>query len=119
MRWDCAGALLGAAMSEMKPVVDELGTKACICIVRSSCAKVERVPCDVVPDLIGPLVLVLEKRSMSSKSNFLADDRHIVRRNDMLTVGNFNMLQYCGDGDALFNEFILSISDEAFLLLIL
>ena len=29
------------------------------------------------------------------------------------------MLQYCGEGDALFNEFILSISDEAFLLLVL
>jgi hypothetical protein len=30
-----------------------------------------------------------------------------------------NMLQYCDEGDALFNEFILSISDEAFLLLVL
>ena len=30
-----------------------------------------------------------------------------------------NMLQYCGEGDALINEYILSISDEAFLLLVL
>ena len=30
-----------------------------------------------------------------------------------------NMLQYCGKGGALFNKFILSISDEAFLLLVL
>ncbi len=30
-----------------------------------------------------------------------------------------NMLQYCGKGGALFNEFVLSISGEAFLLLVL
>ncbi len=30
-----------------------------------------------------------------------------------------NILQYCGKGGALFNEFILSLSDEAFLLLVL
>jgi hypothetical protein len=30
-----------------------------------------------------------------------------------------NKRQYCGKGGALFNKFILSISDEAFLLLVL
>jgi hypothetical protein len=48
------------------------------------------VPGNISPTLICPFVLALEKGAMSIESNFLAKNRNVMRREDVLAEGDFN-----------------------------
>ena len=56
-----------------------------VLLYRPSSTDIEGIPCNAVPNMIGPFIFGLEKQTVSIKGNFLAKSKNVVRGYDLVT----------------------------------
>ena len=78
------------ANPEVKPIVNKFGTERGVFGDGFSSTDVKGVPGNFIPDLVVPLIFCLGKLSMTVKSNFVAENGDVVRRDDLVAVGDFH-----------------------------
>ena len=83
-------AKLEATMSKLEPVVNKLRPKSTVDFCGTASTEKERVPGNIGPALISPLILCLQELSMSIKSNFFSETRNVVRGNNLTAKRDFN-----------------------------